>query len=114
MAASFKALCVAEVLRLGKASNLQIVAAVGHLLPAAQALALGKAYLRYHANGERRLVNPDSPIYTTNRMREIGLRVKVKKAMQEAHRCGLVRRLAPGVYTAPLPKLFTVDEKSVG
>lgn len=82
--------CVAEVLRLGEASVSRVLARVGRHIDASPAANAGrraqKSFPRLSAadRGRRRIVNI---------------------ALCLAARRGYIRRVSPGVYAAPLPKL---------
>jgi hypothetical protein len=108
----FTGRCVAAVLRLGRASAAQVAAEVGAEIPASRAVTLGRARVLRSSrdprqSGSRRgRARPDSPTYTVRRLAEIGRLAKVASALRGAYRRGHLKRLAPGVYGPPAPRIY--------
>lgn len=108
--------CYDAVVKRGEVTISQVLGVVGRFISPSQALRQGKIYLRSHSkpapSRKRRAVNPDSEIYTISRITEIGRRQVVNNALRHLTKKGSLRRTAPGVYAAPLPKLFEPEKDS--
>lgn len=117
-AQTLTARCVAEVLRRGEATVSQVLGSVSRHLSAAAAVQRGRALVarrgrRRRPNGGRKAA-PENPIYDAPHLADLGRREAVRAALEKAASRGLVRRTAPGVYAATLPKLFDAGAARVG
>lgn len=111
--------CLRYVLANGQVTVAQVVAAVQKDIPAAQALSAGKRQLRADCNrpnrsGKAAKRNPNNPLYTVEFLTQWGRRILVYRRLGDLVRNGSLRRVRPGVYAPPLPRLHNPEEQPPG
>ena len=80
----------------------EIVGGIGHLIPAARASANGRRYVRY----ERKRRNVKAKTAGAPSLIDYGRRDVVQSVLRHLVAANKVRRLRPGVYARPPPRVF--------
>ncbi len=95
------------VLKMGEATIHQVMGVVGKHITSAQAEARAKERLKVEAKRKVYRRNPGNSVYSDNEyMAKWGRYLIVTLSLRDATNRGLIRRVKPGVYAAPIAKIY--------